>query len=346
MVSRIGRMLNKFSKRTFIFAAGCAASAVMMTGCRSMPGAGMFGMRGEPSAEMLAGQGPTVTYPAPPSAKATPEAIASVAGWYGDHDAQGQFDAELSGAGTTAQVAGFDVSPGYATQATNMAAAQANGIDSGNPTTKTGFDTPSTETTTPSSYAFGSKVIKPRTEEPTSAATSAASASARSGYALPGSDPIASPTAPLTTPSTTNPFTPPVGSTAASTSSSSKSGGFTLPSDSPSFSAITPPSSDPSAAAGGTTIDVGAESNTTASIMPPTSIASDAAGPTAAASPAFSAASVATGYNAPTTTSSVLPPSIGDDELKLQGYMPGSTGKSPGYPTGASEPTTQGSYYR
>ena len=227
-----------------------------------------------------------------------------------------------------------------------MAAAQANGIDSGNPTTNAGFDTPSTETATPSSYAFGSKAITPRSEEPASAVTSAASATTRTGYALPGSDPMVSPTAPLTTPSTTNPFKPPIGTTAASTSSPSKSGGFTLPSDSPSFSAITPPSSDSTAGAGGTTLDAVAESSTTASIMPPTSIASDSAEPTAAASPVFSAASAATGYTAPTTTSSVLPPSIGDGELKLQGYMPGSTGKSPGYPTGGSEPTTQGSYYR
>lgn len=342
-------MLNKFSKRTFIFAALSAASAVMMTGCRSMPGAGMFGMRGEPSAEMLAGQGPTVTYPAPPSAKATPEAIASVAGGTATTTPKISSTPNTPDAGTTAQVAGFDVSPGYATQATNMAAAQANGIYSGKTTANAGFDNPSTETTPPSSYAFGSKAITPRTEEPGSA-TTATNATAQSGYALPGSDSMVSPTAPLTTPSTTNPFVPPVGSTADATSSPSKAGGFTLPSDSPSFSAITPPSSDassdPSAVAGGMTAGDVSESTTTASIMPPSTIASDSDDPAAAAAPAFSAASAATGYTAPTTTSSVLPPSIGEGELKFQGYMPGSTGKSPGYPTGGSEPTTQGSFYR
>ena len=41
-------------------------------GCRSgMSRANMFGFKSEPSAEMLAGDGPTMTYPAPPSQSST-----------------------------------------------------------------------------------------------------------------------------------------------------------------------------------------------------------------------------------------------------------------------------------
>ena len=58
-----------------------AALVLLSTGCRSsMPRMNLFSFGSRPSAEDLAGSGPTTTYPAPPSASATPNAIASVAG--------------------------------------------------------------------------------------------------------------------------------------------------------------------------------------------------------------------------------------------------------------------------
>lgn len=60
--------------------AACVIATLPATGCRSgRPSWNMFS-RGEPSAEVLAGSGPTTTYPSPPSSRAAPEAIASIAG--------------------------------------------------------------------------------------------------------------------------------------------------------------------------------------------------------------------------------------------------------------------------
>lgn len=60
--------------------AACVIATLPATGCRSgRPSWNLFS-RGEPSAEVLAGSGPTTTYPSPPSSRAAPEAIASIAG--------------------------------------------------------------------------------------------------------------------------------------------------------------------------------------------------------------------------------------------------------------------------
>jgi hypothetical protein len=298
----------------------------------------MFGMRGEPSAESLAGSGPTVTYPAPPSSGLTPEAIASVAG--GTASPTVKISSVANAKPTTAQAAGFDVSPGYATQATNMSAAQANGIYSGGNATKPStFDGPSAETPKASSYAFGAKAITPKSDSAGALPTS---------YSLPSNAGIASPTAPVTTPSTTSSFVPPpMDRTAAALPSMSPTQGFTLPTDSPSFSAITPPPTAPAASS----ITPTNESTTIANIMPPTTVSSADAGPAAAEAPSFSTASAATGYTAPSPTTSVLPASLGSADLSSGslapvGYMPGSTSGSSGYPTSKTTPTTNGSYFR
>ncbi len=53
--------------------------AVAPAGCRSgVPGFGRFAKKSEPSAELLAGSGPTATYPVPPSHTATPSPIDSI----------------------------------------------------------------------------------------------------------------------------------------------------------------------------------------------------------------------------------------------------------------------------
>ena len=124
-------MLNKTTMNNSLLMLTCLAASFALTGCRSMSGRNMFGFRTQPSAAALAGSGPTTTYPAPPSDSATPEAIASIAGGTGAPNT-----GPVTKPTTTAQVAGIDVSPSYATpasnsQPTNMAAAQANGIYNG-----------------------------------------------------------------------------------------------------------------------------------------------------------------------------------------------------------------------
>jgi hypothetical protein len=306
-------MLNRNTKRKIVLATTCAA-LVVMTGCRSMPGAGMFGMRSEPSAEALAGSGPTLTYPAPPSASATPEAIASVAGGTAPPK---NTNTRGTSESTTAQVAGFDVSPGYATQAANMAAAQANGIHSASGSKSAAIDGAAAEPAKLSNYAFGSKAFTPKADS---------SASSDNTYSLANSAAIASPSAPLTTPSTTGSqfAPPPLGSLASGSSATVTSQGFTFPTDSPALAAIAPPAPSPS----------------------PATLPSASPEPPAASAPDFTTASAATSYTAPSTTPSVLPPSLDAATLSAEGYMPGSTGNSSGYPTLSAEPTTSGSFYR
>ncbi len=60
--------------------AACVIATLPATGCRSGGSSWNMFSRSEPSAEVLAGSGPTTTYPSPPSTRATPEAIASIAG--------------------------------------------------------------------------------------------------------------------------------------------------------------------------------------------------------------------------------------------------------------------------
>lgn len=89
-------------RRSSLALAIAGLTLTLGSGCRS-GGLNLFASKG-PSAEALAGTGPTTTYPAPPSASATPQAIASIAG------------------GTTGPTAG---SPG---PSTSLAAASANGF--------------------------------------------------------------------------------------------------------------------------------------------------------------------------------------------------------------------------
>lgn len=70
--------LNRYARRAVL--AACLVTTLPALGCRSgRPSWNMFS-RSEPSASTLAGSGPTTTYPTPPSSRATPEAIASIAG--------------------------------------------------------------------------------------------------------------------------------------------------------------------------------------------------------------------------------------------------------------------------
>lgn len=76
-------MQTRIAKRTLLqrlVVSGCALAVLSSVGCKtgmSVPGASMLGFKKQPSAETLAGQGPTTTYPVTPSNNFTPNAIAS-----------------------------------------------------------------------------------------------------------------------------------------------------------------------------------------------------------------------------------------------------------------------------
>jgi hypothetical protein len=294
----------------------CAAAVSISTGCRSMSGMNMFSLRSKPSAEALAGAGPSATYPPPPSDSATPEAIASIAGGTNG----------LATTPETAQVGGFDVLPGYATPATNLAAAQANGIYSGS--TPPGLDPAGTSQAAASGYTFGSKTFTPKSPaitppDSSSYALAASSTAGSTGVTAPSTSITPPPSAGFSPPSAG--FAPPSMNnyTAPAPPSSTASGGFDLPSDPPSLAAgPTPSMSFPS----------------TATPPPPTT---DLA-PPASVAPSFSTASVAPTITAPSTASTTSGiPSFGGDS-----YSPGSTGTALSYPLGDVQPTTSGSIFR
>lgn len=273
----------------------------------------MFGMRSEPSAEALAGSGPTTTYPPPPSASATPESIASIAG--------GTAVPVTPGVPTVdpgQPAGGFNVSPGFpASPQTNMAAAQANGF--GTMTKPVGYTTPQPKK--PSGYSFGAKTFTPKTESTTpggfasgsSYNKSAAYTPPASSYAIPNRS--ATPTPPVTTPS--------------STPSAAPSGGFTLPTG-----------ISPALAAASTRPEPTQPSVSTESMETPTTPPGGFS-PPAAKSPEFSTASAA---NITAPSQSISPPIPSSTP---NGYSPGSTAEAGGYPTGGfDEPATTGSFYR
>ncbi|MEE2937658.1 MAG: hypothetical protein VYA84_16835 [Planctomycetota bacterium] len=345
-------MLKQYAIRTGAVVAACTATLLVSTGCRSMPGAGLFASRG-PSADALAGNGPTTTYPVPPSHAATPESLASIAG--GTAPPAGSAAAESA----TAQVAGIEISPGYAlaagadpaTAGPNMAAAEANGVYSlsnstaGSPpsfaaspvpnsmdapnsmgpqagmTVPPRMGTPSdanaaVASSMPSGYTFGNKALTPKTTQP--GMTTGIPTSSPSHFA---------PTSgPLTPPSTGVAASPPSGYSQPPSSS-----GFALPSDPAAIAGIMPPATPPNpppvmAAA----TPVPSQYPTSSSITGPAGNASPADNLAPSFAPSFSTAQ-APESTAPSTSNS---------------YMPGSTGTGAGYPTNDAIPTTSGSFYR
>ncbi|XZE54617.1 hypothetical protein SH139x_000590 [Planctomycetaceae bacterium SH139] len=122
------RIANRNSLQRLMLA-GCAIAVASSTGCKTgspLPGASLFGWNKTPSAEMLAGQGPSTTYPAPPSSQLNPTAIASTAAGTG---------APAGGTGTFGDV------EAYAGTTVPNSAATANGFAMGNstPATPAGF---------------------------------------------------------------------------------------------------------------------------------------------------------------------------------------------------------------
>jgi hypothetical protein len=331
----------------------CVIATFASTGCRSVPGMKMFARQSEPSPEALAGTGPSTTYPAPPSASATPEAIASIAGGTAV-PATVSKPGSITSPGTPVQVAGFNLQnangssgsagPGSTNPelaGTNMSAAQANGVYGNAP-----YAAPAAKPESkPMGYSFGS------TATPKSTATRGIEPAAtpsylppKTSYALPNrSTPGASTTA-AAVPSPAKPqyTTPPAAPTTFSMSSTtpapspkaatpSVASGFSFPGSDSNTASITAspapmfsmPGVGSASAAIAAPIQQAAASAKSAFNMP------------AASSPDFSTAAV----NAAPTPNSVVP-------VSGSTYMPGSTGKASGYPTGGESPTTSGSFFR
>ena len=299
------------------FLSGCAAIALGSSGCRSaMPGMNLFGMRSEPSAEALAGTGPTTTYPTPPSATATPEAIASVAGGTAIPVSAGEpasaparvagFNSPAANPTSSSSLASGTRSPsgGKNMSATNMGAAQANGFPS---------------STKPAGYAFGSKTFTPKpdaTASPAAADTSVADSSFApppSNYALPK-----------------NTSEPAVAAKGGGS-------GFTLP----------PGVSPALAAAGELPATVGtSETGSVEFDSPSLELPSMQPETTSPSAPSFSTASVSEAITAPSTSLSAPNASLSAPlpSSSPQGYSPGSTAGASQYPSDSS--SSSGSYYR
>lgn len=227
------------SKRTRIAFVGCTLAAVTAGGCRSsMPGLNMFGSNREPSAETLAGTGPTTTYPVPPSANAKPQAIDSIAADVSGPKASesgpttgtkaaspsaaqvagmnfGGGDVDMGATADIAASAGIGASAAAATSqkssAANLAAAQANGFNPG------GVATPASATGSGGGSATGFTGASPATK-PAGIAPS---------YDMPS---MASMTSkPASAPSTTSSIAPPPGTSMPTSKPSDGSIGYTLP---------------------------------------------------------------------------------------------------------------------
>ncbi|QDV46166.1 hypothetical protein Enr13x_60750 [Stieleria neptunia] len=353
--------------------AGCAGMMVTFTGCRSaMPKWNMFSWRSAPSAEALAGNGPTITYPTPPGESATPEAIASAAGGTGGPATRNVVAASAQTPNSPGT--GFDaaVAANRTASATSRAAAQANGFNIATaPSTGgvsaaklPGYPNPdaaapgnhSSVPAIPAGYQFGTNSK--------SAARPEAAASSR--YSMPSSYPA--------------PGVPESGSGSASgytlPGSSSPGGNSASSSDSSGIGFPSAGTTKPTTSAGGfalpdsmlNTVKAAASAaNTTSPTNPqpftpkPAATSGPAtdsiAGPAGnsgfslpGGSPPSSGAS--NGASAPSfsTASASLAPSANESfrTNSSSGYAPGSTSGSGSYPTTSGYPSTgtDGSFYR
>lgn len=302
------------NRQNRIYLTICASTLVALcsTGCRSglMPRMNMFGMRSEPSAEALAGNGPTTTYPSPPSETATPQAIASIAAGT-TRASSDPITSPIQIDNGTAQVAGLNIDPGYVTPAsssstpsssptTNMAAAQANGIFNEKAPS---YITNNAQPAGPSGYQYGSKGTSPDSVAPSTTPPSSIASNA-------------TPPASMTPPSS---YSAPA---SASAPASFQGGGFTMPDN------VAP-----------TVASSAIESNTPAPSMMPPSIPPVSAQPEHRIATSDSSSMIpAIDTGAPTSAPST----------SAGGYSPGSTAGATGYPAGGyTKPNaTGGSYYR
>ena len=327
--------------------AGLGAIVVLtsMTGCRSsMPKFNMFGFKREPSAEAIAGVGPTATYPVSPSAGLTPEAIASTAAGTGAPSGMKPQTGSIASTKSVGQA--VPVSTG--TPTTNPAAAASNGFYGANGAKPSTAATPASyanatgtsggftygqnpnagkpavgTAATAASYSPNKPTAAPsglpgyaQTGPATPSPSSVPAYSAVPGYPLPGStNPMA--TAPATktavVPTTVTPTqlasVPPAPQIPATLPTSATAPAFSMPP-----LASMPPAASSAPTAGGFA-------------MPPGVVA-----------PAASIASL------PATP--VLPRAIAPSAPSTGGYKPGSTAGAVSYPSGDYPSTGRDTFYR
>ncbi|MCS7465316.1 hypothetical protein NZK35_01350 [Stieleria sp. ICT_E10.1] len=360
--------------------AGCAGMIVTVSGCRSaMPKWNMFSWRSAPSAETLAGAGPTITYPTPPGESATPEAIASVAGGTGGPATRNIVTA--SAQSPNSPVTGFDAvaAANRTASATNRAAAQANGFNvASSPSTGgvsaarlPGYPNPdaaapgnhSSVPAIPAGYQFGTNAKSAARPEaaassryampssyPAPGVPESGSGSASGGYTLPGSS---GPGASSSPSSGAGGFGFPSAGTSNSTTSP---GGFALPDSmintvkaAASGASTTGPTQSqpftpkPSATSGPATQSIAGPTASSGFSLP-----GDAT-PSAPANGPATAKSSASAPSFSTASASLAPSANGSFRTNSSsGYAPGSTAGSGTYPTTSGYPSTgtDGSFYR
>ncbi|KAA5545344.1 hypothetical protein FYK55_06725 [Roseiconus nitratireducens] len=342
--------------------AGCATAMFASTGCRSgMPSWNMFGSRNQPSAEMLAGNGPSTTYPAPPSESATPHAIASVAGGtQGDSPTTSiaSADTPISKGAPDDPVTGFDVAASNSSAAgANLAAARANGFDVASTSGASNYASQASASSTsnasvpaiPAGYKYGTRAESP-------VASTAGGSDTNDSYVMPSSYPGATPPGGSASPPSA--YGLPTGGPASESVATGSTSGFAMPG-----SGNESPSSPPAGATGGgftlpdSMADVGgavnskpftpkSSSSATSELATAVSNASSTAGTESAEStvpaPGASSPSFSTASADLTAEPDASLPSSGG------GYAPGSTSGSSAYPTTSGYPSTGtgGSYYR
>ncbi|GAA4466440.1 hypothetical protein [Novipirellula rosea] len=304
----------------------------------------MFARRSEPSAEALAGAGPTKTYPAPPSATATPEAIASVAGGTAEPKTNlgtrgsTQF---ASSAPKTPSFGAGDVSSGFATPASvNMSAAQANGFP-GAPQTAS-YSNTGTPNATTSGYQFGKKSFTPKATESVAttpesmspSSISTPSTSLPAGQQTPSSYAAASAFAPPSMAASSGTNAQPSAAASAAAGTDLGTSGFTLPSD------FTGSSAKPAT----TATDAISTWAPPATAAPTTPAATSTAAANVASEP--STTSVAETKTAAAISNTSDAPASSQLPSGGSGYMPGSTGGSSAYPASKYPTSTSGSFYR
>ncbi|MFG0267173.1 MAG: hypothetical protein ACF8AM_18790 [Rhodopirellula sp. JB055] len=323
----------------------CVTASIAATGCRSgRPSLNLFGMRGEPSAETLAGTGPTLTYPQPPSSQATPNAIASVAGGTAPaapSGTPGDSTPNMYAATSTAGLPTVNSTPGVPSTPPASASAPYGAVASQNkgglppasyalPGSQTPSQPASYAAASANGYAMGPQPTQPTTPRPTAMPP----ISVPSTSAPAGADAIAA--QPSGAAGQANGFTLPESAVAAKQPSSSPQTGsaFSLPSDlTPNTEATktasnTPPSS-PAVSALSLPDNIG--QSISAAKDKVASAASDATKPTADA--AAKAASAVT--DTPASQTATGSTSGSPNSVKPAGYMPGSTGAASGYPSGS-----------
>lgn len=311
-----------------------------MTGCRSsMPKFNMFGFKSEPSADALAGVGPTSTYPVSPASGISPEAIASTAAGTAAPSGMKPQTSNIAAA------AGSTTPPG--TPATNPAAASANGFYGASGTK------PSTAAT-PASYASATGPSGGFTygQNPNAGKTNAGIAAIPAGYApnKPAVTASGLPAYAQTTPSTAT-ATP---AATATTPAYTAVPGYPLPGGTMPPATTVPVSAAPSQFASAPAPSAAPSSPTTTS--PPAFAMPPLAGSTAASSTPSSSTTTGGGFTmptdaaAPTTNVASLPSSpraAAPTAPSTGGYKPGSTAGAVSYPAGDYPSTGQSdTFYR